>query len=451
MKALAAAFIFSIVLLPFSTSAETEAERKERLEQQLQQVERQILTQRRLVEDKQLERQSLERDINIIEGEIEKAQLGIKARELALQQLTGQIGDKIEVLKILDERLLKQQRSLADLIRKSNEVDSYSLVEVLLSNQRFSDFFTDYERFQSIKSSLNESLSILHEIKSDTLEQKDQLEEKQTQEAQLKKVQEIEKQEIHVKEKEKEQILQVTKGEEAAYQQLLESQQKTASQLRAQLFELLGGGAAIPFPEAVQLAKDASAYTGVPAALILAILEQETSYGSNLGSCTVGDLIDGKPIMHPERDQPVFTAMANALGFSEVSQVVSCPLRSGGTRIGWGGAMGPSQFIPSTWAIYGGFVNTGAGWQYNQAQDAIRSLLKKSTPGNPYVNQDAFLATALLLRDNGSDGTYNNDRMAALRYYAGWGGATRPENQFYGDGVMQRKSRLVQEIQIIGQ
>ena len=154
--------------------------------------------------------------------------------------------------------------------------------------------------------------------------------------------------------------------------------------------------------------------------------------------------------MHPDRDEPVFAAIAATLGFDPDRQVVSCPIRSGGQRIGWGGAMGPSQFIPSTWAIYGGFVNRGNGWEYVESQDAIRSLLGKSTPGNPFNNQDAFLATALLLRDNGANGSYNADRMAALRYYAGWGGASRPENQFYGDSVMRRKSRLEQEIQILG-
>jgi hypothetical protein len=110
--------------------------------------------------------------------------------------------------------------------------------------------------------------------------------------------------------------------------------------------------------------------------------------------------------------------------------------------------MGPSQFIPSTWAIYGGYVNSGSGWQYNAGSDAIRSLIGKSTPSNPFNNQDAFLATALLLRDNGAA---SSPRLAALRYYAGWGGASRPENQFYGDQVMQRMQRLENEIRILGQ
>lgn len=443
--------MLTFLLAPVATWAETEAERRTRLETELQNVERQILTQQRLVEDKQQERQSLERDITIIEAEIKKAQLGIQARAVAIEQLSDQIGEKEVVLDILSERLKKQQDSLADLVRRSALLEEYSLVEVMLSKQSFSEFFTDVANFQSIKESLNESLDILHGIQRDTVQQKISLETKQETEAEMKRIQELQKQEIEAKEAEKEQILQVTRGEEEEYKALLDSQRKTAAQLRNALFELLGGGGGIPFPEAVRLAKYASGVTGVDAALILAILEQETNIGSNLGSCLFTDQSSDRPVMHPTRDEPVFMVIADTLGFDPYSRTVSCPLYQGGSRVGWGGAMGPSQFIPSTWAIYGGYVNVGNGWIYDRSSDAIRRINNNSGPSSPFNNQDAFIATALLVRDNGANGTYSSDRLAALRYYAGWGGASNPANAFYGDQVMNRKSRLAQEIAILGQ
>lgn len=449
-------FIAGILLLiflvpPTTVFSESAAERRKRLETELQNVERQILTQQRLVEDKQQERQSLERDISIIEGEIKKAQLGIQARAVAIEQLSDQIGEKEVVLDILAEKLTKQQAALADLVRKSALLEEYSLVEVMLSKQSFSEFFTDVAVYQSIKESLNESLAVLHGIRRDTVEQKLALENKQETEAEMKRIQELQKQEIEAKEAEKERILTVTKGEEQAYQSLLESQQRTAAQLRSALFELLGGGGGIPFPEAVSLAKYASGVTGVDAALILAILEQETNIGSNLGSCLFTDQKSSRPVMHPTRDEPVFLAIADILGFDPYSRTVSCPLVQNGQRVGWGGAMGPSQFIPSTWAIYGGIIKIGDEWVYDKGADAIRRINGNNSPANPFNNRDAFIATALLLRDNGANGTYSGDRLAALRYYAGWGGASNPANAFYGDQVMNRKARLANEIKILGQ
>lgn len=438
-------YYFSINVL-----AESDAERRKRLEAELQNVERQILTQQRLVEDKQTERQSLERDMAIIDGQIKNAQLGIQARSVSINQLALQIREKEGMLEVLEDKQRRQKDSLSDLMRKSSMINDFSLVETVLSKKTFSDFFSSFANYQSLKISLSESLGVLRDIKEDTFDQKNQLESKQETEAEMKLVQELEKQRIEEKEKEKEQILNITKGEEASYQQLLESQQKTAAELRNQLFQLLGGGGGIPFPEAVSLAKYAEGKTGVPAATILAILEQETNLGSHLGSCIYNDVLGGRTVMHPDRDAPVFLAIADILGFDPRGRQVSCPIVSGGEYYGWGGAMGPSQFIPSTWAVYGGIVNTGNGFVYSAANDAIRAINGGTGPANPFNNQDAFLATALLLRDNGANGTYAGDRLAALRYYAGWGGANNPANAFYGDQVMNRKSRLANDIRVLG-
>lgn len=443
-------FLLLAFIMPASlVFSKTDEKTREMIETQLQTLERQMLEQERLVEDTRLERQSLERDVSILEGEIKQTQLGIQARALTIGQLEDQIGEKEEVLDELSQKLLKQQVSLADLVRKSALLEEYSLVEVMLSKENFSEFFTDVATYRSIKESLNESLATLHQIRRDTIEQKNELEGKQETEAEMKHVQEMQKEEIEKKEREKDQILKVTKGEEDQYQELLDSQRKSAAQLRNALFKLLGGGAAIPLPEAVKLAEHASKVTGVDAALILAILQQETELGSNLGGCLFTDNSSDKPVMHPTRDEPIFLTIAETLGFDAYSRTVSCPIVQNGTRVGWGGAMGPSQFIPSTWAIYGGIVNYGNGWEYDKSADAIRRINKSSSPSNPFNNQDAFIATALLLRDNGANGTYYGDRMAALRYYAGWSGASNPANSFYGDSVMRHKATMEENIRIL--
>lgn len=450
-KVVAVLVIMSVLGTPFSVDAiESREERKARLEAELEVIEKQILQQTVLVDNKKAERQSLERDVAVLDAQISKAQLAIQARSVAIEQLGDQIDEKADVIVILEDKLDKQRQSLAELVRKTNEVDDFSLIEILLSNQSFSSFFNDLESFQSLKASLDESLELLEEIKTDTEEQRSSLQVKQASEEELKNLQELEKQEIEVKESEKERILTVTKGEEAAYQDLLDQQQKTASQIRQQLFELRDS-TAIPFGEAYELAKIAGARTGVRPALIMGILTQETRLGSNLGVPGVWS-----SDMHPDRDQPIFAVIAQTVGFDPNSVPVS---RAPG--YGWGGAMGPSQFIPSTWAIYGGYVNSitgqakwGSGytgtWSYSANSDIIRAMLGKSSPSNPYSNQDAFLATALLMRDNGADGgTYYTERLAALRYFAGWANAEKASYAFYGDGVMGHTERIQAEINII--
>ncbi len=411
----------------------------------LKKIDQQILEQQQLVEAKKTERQSLERDVSILESQIKKSQLGIQARSIAIRELGEQIGGKEQVIEILNERQAKQRESVASLLRKTQEIDDSSLAELLLTNQNFSEFFADFEDYRTINKSLRESLLALAEIEADTNLQKQSLQDKQLEEERNKQLQEQEKAFIESKEEEKTVILEQTKGEEAAYQATLAQTQRTAAQLRSALFQLAGGGGKIPFPEAVSLAKFAGKQTGVSPAFILAILEQESEYGANIGQCTYNQVKNGRPAMGPG-SVPVYTVMADVLGFDINTQMVSCPL-----SYGWGGAMGPSQFIPSTWALYGGYVNTGNDvFVYDANQDSIRQLLDIDQPSNPFRNQDAFLATSLLMRDNGAAaGTYNAEWTAAIRYYSGWNGINNPRNHFYGDQVMQRKARLETEIKTL--
>lgn len=411
----------------------------------LSQIDQQILAQQRLVEAKQAERQSLERDISILEAEIKKSQLGIQARSIAIRDLNDQIGDKVKVVSVLDERSDKQREYISELIRKTDQIDDNSLVELMLTNTNFTEFFADFEDYRTINDSLRESLNVLKIIRDDTLDQKQSLEEKQQEEARQKQLQEAERAAIEAKENEKSGILEVTKGQEAVYQAHLAETQRTAAQLRAALFDLAGGGGRIPFTEAVQLAKFAGGKTGVSPSFILAILEQESEFGSNIGQCTYNEVRNGRAAMGPG-SVPVFKVMAEVLGFDINTQKVSCPL-----SYGWGGAMGPSQFIPSTWALYGGYVNNGNdNYTYVAAQDSIRQLLGRDVPSSPFRNQDAFLATSLLMRDNGAvAGSYNAEWTAAIRYYSGWSGVNNPRNHFYGDQVMERKARLEAEIRTL--
>ncbi len=461
------ALLFLVLLFLVTTGREVEAamtveqctalnaataseETKDECKALLSQIDQQILLQQQLVERKQSERQSLERDLDIIEAQIKKSQLGIQSRSMAIIQLSDQIGQKEGIIDILNERQDKQRQSVAALLRKTEEEDDFSLVEVMLANESLSEFFSDFEDYRTISNSLKESLQVLSGIKQDTSDQKRSLEDKQQEEAKAKQLQEAEKAAIQAKEAEKNDILTVTKGEEAAYQEHLAQSQRTAVQLRQALFQLAGGSGRIPFTEAVSLAKFAGTQTGISPAFILAILEQESEFGANIGQCTYDQMVEGKPTMGPG-SVPVFTVMAEVLGFDIKSQKVSCPISYGGTRYGWGGAMGPSQFIPSTWALYGGYVNTGNDvYVYNSGSDAIRQIIGGNTPSSPFRNQDAFIATSLLMRDNGaSGGTYNAEWTAAIRYYSGWNGINNAKNHFYGDQVMERKARLEAEIKTL--
>jgi hypothetical protein len=56
----------------------------------------------------------------------------------------------------------------------------------------------------------------------------------------------------------------------------------------------------------------------------------------------------------------------------------------------------------------------------------------------------------MLMADNGAGAqTPDAERMAALRYFAGWGNASNPAYSFYGDGVMGFAAQFQSDIETL--
>ena len=423
--------------------------RRAELQQELSEIEKEIEEQRVFLVGKQKERVSLERDVAILDAKIGKNRLSIRKTDLNIRGLSKDIGGKEKTITELDAKVAREKKSLAQILRRTNEIDNFSLVEVILDNKKLSDFFEDVDSFNSLKLALQESFIEIEGIKNYTETQKKSLEGKRFEEQELRQIQVLQKRRVEEQKGERKEILDATKGQEAVYQRIISAKEKTAQEIRAELFAFRDT-AAIPFEKALELVEQAEARTGVRAAFILAILAEESNLGENVGTGT------WRSDMHPNRDRPVFAVIAQTLGFNPDDLPVSRK-----PWYGWGGAMGPAQFIPSTWACFTGYINSLTGscrwgkgytgsWSYNVNKDRIRKLVGENRPANPWEPQDAIMAAGDLLDDNGaSKGTYRAERLAALRYFAGWANATKSAYAFYGDDVMELAAFYQKQINIL--
>ena len=341
----------------FGTSlshAETQEERRARLEQELRLIEQDIEAKRGDLTALQEGRASLERDIGIIDKKIQTAKLSLKQRDLSITRLQDDITDKQTAIEMVDDRVSKGEESLAQLLRRTREIDDVSLVELALGEGTLGRFFEEVDAFEQVNVALDQSFKEMAVLREELAARKDALEERQIEEEDLRRIQFLQKQAIERDEKEKKEILSVTRGQEKEYQKLIAQREREAATIRSALFNLRDSGA-IPFGTAYQYAKEASAKTGVRPALILGVLRQETNLGANVGQCLLtndpkkgdgkgkntGRLI--KAVMKPTRDVDPFMEITRELGIDPYTQVVSCP-----QSVGYGGAMGPAQFIPST-------------------------------------------------------------------------------------------------------
>lgn len=411
------------VLPPIAAYSQTETpeQRRARLERELVEIEKDIEAKRGDLTELQKSRTTLERDVAILDAQIATAQLSIKQRDIAITKLRDDISDKQTAIIGVDARVEKSAASLAQLIRRTREIDDISLAELALGEGSVTRFFDEIDSFEQIQAALDVSFKEMAVLRADLATRKEALEDRQGEEEDLRRIQVLQKQAIEKDEKQKKEILTVTKGQEKEYQKLIADREKQAATIRAALFDLRDSKA-IPFGTAYNYAKEASAKTGVRPALILAILREETNLGENLGTG------NWRTDMHPTRDQPVFAQITAELGLNPDDMPVSKK-----PSYGWGGAMGPSQFIPSTWILY---------------KDRIARSTGQSPP-NPWDARTAIFATALLMMDNGADqGTYTAERKAALKYFAGsnW---SKASYAFYGDDVMQFAASYQKDINIL--
>ncbi len=229
-------------------------------------------------------------------------------------------------------------------------------------------------------------------------------------------------------------LLADTKGKESTFQAALSDTQKQVQAIRSRLYPVVGATTQVQFGEAVRIAQWVSGMTGVRASFLLAILTQESSLGKNVGTCNrPGDpeSKSWKVVMKPERDQEPFVKITAELGLDPNTTPVSCPMRDAkGNQVGWGGAMGPAQFIPSTWMGY---------------KDKVSAITGKVA--NPWDIRDAFVAAAMKLGNDGAK-TVEGEWAAAMRYFSG---GTNTKYRFYGDNVVAQAERYQKDIEALAE
>lgn len=406
-----------ISLAPVALSQEDLTERQE-LEQELQKIEAEIDNYQNNIANLQSQAKTLNQSISLLNAQINKLNLQIKATNLQLQKLDSNLNILTVNTAKTQSDIDETQDLLVYALKKIYEEGQRNLLAIFLSQDTLSDAFTAVNDLASIETQIKNNLEQLVILKTNLVQQKEDLTAQRQDVLELKNIQQVQIAELEIKKKEKDNLMKITKGQENQYQALLKKSQQTAAQIKSRIFTLLGGGE-MTFEEAYKLAKYASEQTGVRAALILAILDRESSFGHNIGKCT------WKTAMNPKRDQPLFIKITQELKIDPDSVYVSCANADGA----YGGAMGPAQFIPSTWVLY---------------KDRV-GVITGNNPPSPWRNIDAFVAMALLLKDLGADKqTYAAEREAAARYYAG--GSWRSFLYSYGQWVVEKAEDLESDI-----
>lgn len=419
-----------ILILPFfSVSSQEDCNTREECEGLLQELEEQIKKISALEEVKEQEIRTRQAQINAIKSRINQLDVQIRRSNIVIKDLGLQIQDTESSIDSTTLKIEEEREKLATVLKTIYEEDQKSLLEVLLTERSLSVFFDNLTALETLNQRNHELLEDINKLKVDLETQKEQLDAEKENLTRAVRFYTLQRQESDASRKEQELLQRQTEGEYKEYVRQRQLTEQKAAEIRARLFQLAG----IPdvdaptFGQALEMAKWVASQTGIRPAFLLSIITQESALARNVGQCYIADTFSGASVkissgtrysngIHRTRDLPRFLVVTSELGRDPLQTPISCPIVG---IPGYGGAMGPAQFIPSTWML---------------VRDRISSVTG-NTPANPWSVRDSFLAAGLYLRDLGGS-VVANERRAAGKYF---GSLTALS---YSHTVMQRTACL---------
>ncbi len=427
-------FVFSAIILlglsfvfPVTAAVSEEVSQKNA---QIEEIQRQIEKYQQEIDAAHGKATTLQGEVNSLNAQINQINLELKSFAISISRTNLQISETQNSIEIAEEKIGKNQKVLAQSLRIMHQTDQETLTGILIKNNSLSDFFTQLNSLRTIQDDLRVTIDNIIDLKSSLETQKQDLEDKKADLSHQQSLVAIEQKSVAQIKAKKDKLLADTKGQESKYQELVKKSKKDIEAIRSQISYLEQNG--VTAEDAVKYGQLAAIGAGIRPAFLLAELNQESAMGGNVGKCYITDATSGttKSIVnghvytkgiHPTRDLPLFLKITAELGRDPFKTPVSC-------AYGWGGAMGPAQFIPSTWMGY---------------RDQV-SRLTGHSPANPWSIQDSFTAAAAKLsKDGANSGTRAGEIAASKRYYCGSASSTNSVCINYANSVQ----RLAQQIE----
>jgi murein DD-endopeptidase MepM/ murein hydrolase activator NlpD len=181
------------------------------------------------------EKQTLQSAINRLETERKKVNAEISKTESLISSTDLEINKLILEITRTEDDIETTEAAIADIIRSQYQAGEQSLVEMLLRNERLSEFWTEIDTFDSIKNEMADKVATLDQLQLVLNDRRDTNESKRTELNSLKNQYTDQNTVLANSRSEQNQLLSATKNEEAGYQALLAEQEAAREAIRKEL------------------------------------------------------------------------------------------------------------------------------------------------------------------------------------------------------------------------
>ncbi|NCO15260.1 MAG: hypothetical protein GW899_00735, partial [Parcubacteria group bacterium] len=171
-------FVFGSVTAPTSNgviAAQNNDEQRKALESQLAELENQISQYETTIKQYKTQGKTLQGEIKRLETQIAKLSLQIKAISLTLSKLDTEINSTQAQINRIESDINFNKKNLSQTLQTLYENDNKSLVEILFTNPKLSDFFTDLNNLLAVQDNLRLVIIKIAEAHQKLIDQKEVL------------------------------------------------------------------------------------------------------------------------------------------------------------------------------------------------------------------------------------------------------------------------------------
>lgn len=191
---------------------------------------------------KQAQKKTLQNEIAIFDGQMYRLQLQINITQTEISKLKAEIKNTEAQISAAEVEIEKQKQILFENLRLLYEEGQTTSIEIVASADNFSEFMDRTEYLKAIQDKISETMDKVEQLKAELESRKADLETKKTEQLSLQNNLMTQRGELNSQRVAKQSLLNITKNEEAAFQNHIASVEKELRKLQSEIWSIINSG-----------------------------------------------------------------------------------------------------------------------------------------------------------------------------------------------------------------
>src|SRR3989338_202573 len=198
-------------------------------------LEEKIGTMKKSIERKRVEALSLKNQMSVLDQHLEAVHLDVESTKLEIETVQLELQEMHLAIKEKEEQIGKQKTIISELLRTLHRESDRNYVELLLSEDSFSEFFSQVQYLEEVNKDIGQQVQALRNAKAELEEKESNLAEKEKSLEEFREALAAKEQDLEGQKGYKEKLFEETKENEATFQGMLADLRKQYQQIETEI------------------------------------------------------------------------------------------------------------------------------------------------------------------------------------------------------------------------